>query len=186
MTQGSKVNTEFLSSLKDGAEIKSFDWCSYIVSCLNKTRIKWNGYQHYNGLLTFLLTKSKKKKVPGISFNTNESLNELDAQLINDQNIIKQESTDSKVKGKAKVDKVNLPLTLEWVVTIEEKTKELDNFVKDVELLIVKCFDEIEDDDKILPPIEEWMSRLTKYKKMRKNEEKDENDAAVNTLMVEN
>ncbi|KAD2804378.1 hypothetical protein E3N88_37755 [Mikania micrantha] len=195
----------------------------------------------------------KKKKVPGISFNTKESLNELDAQLIDEQNIIKQESTDSKVKGKANVDKVKLPLTLvnkkrkkrnddqedlqvikkktktkneneelissfivkknkterskgkknnvykkekktttskpksaeEWVVTIEEKTKELDNFVKDVEFLIIKCFDEIEDDDKIFPPIEEWMSRLTKYKEMRKNEEKDDNDAAVNTLMVE-
>ncbi|KAL8208761.1 hypothetical protein R6Q57_008173 [Mikania cordata] len=100
MTQGSKVNTKFLTSLKDGAEIKSFDWCSYIVSCLNKTRIKWNGYQHYNGRLTFLLLvyaydvyqreNHKKKKVTGISFNTNESLNELDAQLIDDQNIIKQ------------------------------------------------------------------------------------------------
>ncbi|KAD7478908.1 hypothetical protein E3N88_02044 [Mikania micrantha] len=263
MTQGSKVNTEFLTSLKDGAEIKSFDWCSYIVSCLNKTRIKWNGYQYYNGPLTFLLLvyvhdvyqrqNPKKKKVPGISFNTNESLNELDAQLIDEQNIIKQESTDSKVKGKANVDKVKLPLTLvnkkrkkrnddqedlqvikkkkktkneneelissfivkknkterskgkknnvykkekktttskpksaeEWVVTIEEKTKELDNFVKDVEFLIIKCFNEIEDDDKILPPIEEWMSRLTKYKEMRKNEEKDDNDATVNTFMVE-
>ncbi|KAD5318268.1 hypothetical protein E3N88_18214 [Mikania micrantha] len=92
------------------------------LRCLNKTRIKWNGYQHYNGRLTFLLLvyahdvyqrqNPKKKKVPGISFDTNESLNELDAQLIDDQNIIKQESTDSKVKGKAKVDKVKLPLTL--------------------------------------------------------------------------
>ncbi|KAL8243456.1 hypothetical protein R6Q59_009714, partial [Mikania micrantha] len=25
------------------------------VSCLQKTKLKWNGYQHYNGPLTFLL-----------------------------------------------------------------------------------------------------------------------------------
>ncbi|KAL8209355.1 hypothetical protein R6Q57_006087 [Mikania cordata] len=193
----------------------------------------------------------KKKKVPSICFNTNESLNELDAKLIDDQHNIKEKSADS--KGKAKVDKVKLPLTLvnkkrkkrkydqedllvtknkkktrneneelqssflmkkkktqrikgkkndvvkkekktttskpknaeEWVVTIKEKTKELDKFVKDVELLIVKCFDEIEDDDQIPPPIEEWMSRLTKYKEMRKNEEKDENDGAVNTSLID-
>ncbi|KAL8209354.1 hypothetical protein R6Q57_006086 [Mikania cordata] len=193
----------------------------------------------------------KKKKVPSICFNTNESLNELDAKLIDDQHNIKEKSADS--KGKAKVDKVKLPLTLvnkkrkkrkydqedllvtknkkktrneneelqssflmkknkterikgkkndvvkkekktttskpksaeEWVITIKEKTKELDKFVKDVELLIVKCFDEIEDDDQILPPIEEWMSRLTKYKEMRKNEEKDENDGVVNTSLID-
>ncbi|KAD5507704.1 hypothetical protein E3N88_15407 [Mikania micrantha] len=40
MSQGPTANMTFFTSLKQGAYFKSFDWCSYIITCLNRTKDK--------------------------------------------------------------------------------------------------------------------------------------------------
>ncbi|KAD4180345.1 hypothetical protein E3N88_28936 [Mikania micrantha] len=180
MTQGSKVNMEFLTSLKNGVDVGSFDWCSYIVSCLQKTKLKWNGYQHYNGPLTFLLllyahdsyerANPKGKKMHAIRFNSNESLDKLDKELLNEPNINKVNLIEVKKSKKSK----------EWASMIRSKVKELDSFVVDVEKLITRCLQEIQTDDVILNPIEEWMSRFTKYNEMTKNKHKADKEGVEN------
>jgi len=53
-SQGGTVNMKFLTSLKMGVDITTFDWCSYLLTCLRRTKAGWNGKQHYNGPLVFL------------------------------------------------------------------------------------------------------------------------------------
>ncbi|XP_076898776.1 uncharacterized protein LOC143552439 [Bidens hawaiensis] len=48
------VNQKFLSSIKNEADISNMDWCSYIITCLKRTKEGWNGKEPYNGPLTFL------------------------------------------------------------------------------------------------------------------------------------
>ncbi|KAM0063470.1 hypothetical protein Hdeb2414_s0003g00091241 [Helianthus debilis subsp. tardiflorus] len=87
MCQGSTVNRKFLTSLKEGTDIKSMDWCAYIITCLDRTKRKWNGKQHYNGPLTFLMmlyahdtykrSNRKEKGIP-ISYIKDQNLRQLD------------------------------------------------------------------------------------------------------------
>ncbi|KAL8244248.1 hypothetical protein R6Q59_010506 [Mikania micrantha] len=65
---------------------------------------------------------------------------------------------------------------------IRSKVKELDSFVVDVEKLITRCLQEIQTDDVILNPIEEWMSRFTKYNEISKNKHKTDKEGANNKL----
>ncbi|KAL8231402.1 hypothetical protein R6Q57_001180 [Mikania cordata] len=88
MSQGSTANMSFLTSFKQGADFKSFDWCSYIITCLNRTKDKWNGKQHYNGPATFLTllyayhmnerSHPSKERIPTISYTTFDSLMKLE------------------------------------------------------------------------------------------------------------
>ncbi|KAL8225970.1 hypothetical protein R6Q57_018527 [Mikania cordata] len=50
----------FLRSVIEGSVIQDFDWCSYIITCLKRTKIQWSGTEHYNGPLCFLALKIKK------------------------------------------------------------------------------------------------------------------------------
>ncbi|KAL8265727.1 hypothetical protein R6Q59_003071 [Mikania micrantha] len=53
-TKGGTVNMRFLRSVVVGSLIEEFDWCSYIITCLKRTKLKWSGTEHYNGPLYFL------------------------------------------------------------------------------------------------------------------------------------
>ncbi|KAJ0617505.1 putative phospholipase [Helianthus annuus] len=48
------VNHKFLASIMNEGDISSMDWCSYIITCLKRTKEEWNGTEPYNGPLTFL------------------------------------------------------------------------------------------------------------------------------------
>ncbi|KAD5960449.1 hypothetical protein E3N88_11921 [Mikania micrantha] len=188
-----------------------------------KTKLKWNGFQHFNSPLSFLLLlyardsyergNPKEKKLPAIRFNSNESLDKLDKELLNEPNIIKDnpievkrtqvDEVDTKRENEQKnvvqekTEEVNLeedfissnddwekqsffqeinslnglstyasiqlrsqPMNeYEWASMIRSKMNELDDFVVHVEKLITSCLLEIQTDDVILDPIEEWISR---------------------------
>ncbi|KAD6794376.1 hypothetical protein E3N88_05272 [Mikania micrantha] len=91
MSQGSTANMSFLTSFNQGADFKSFDWCSYIITCLNRTKDKWNGKQHYNGPATFLTllyahhmnerSHPSKKRIPAISYTTFDILMKLEKTI---------------------------------------------------------------------------------------------------------
>ena len=53
ITQGGTLYMKFLPFLEEGVHIKSFDWCSLVLACLNKTVRKYIGKQ-FTGPLTFL------------------------------------------------------------------------------------------------------------------------------------
>ncbi|MFS8024176.1 hypothetical protein Hanom_Chr16g01460161 [Helianthus anomalus] len=42
-TTNNSVNVRFISNIQPGVDIKSFNWCSYMVSCLNRTKMAWRG-----------------------------------------------------------------------------------------------------------------------------------------------
>ncbi|XP_076898774.1 uncharacterized protein LOC143552433 [Bidens hawaiensis] len=48
------VNQQFLSSIKNEDDICNMEWCSYIVTCLKRSKEEWSGKEPYNGPLTFL------------------------------------------------------------------------------------------------------------------------------------
>ncbi|KAK1413131.1 hypothetical protein QVD17_34898 [Tagetes erecta] len=53
-TTGATVNQKFLASIGKYSDICSMNWCSYVITCLNRTKEKWNVKDKYNGPLTFL------------------------------------------------------------------------------------------------------------------------------------
>ncbi|KAL8201852.1 hypothetical protein R6Q57_010999 [Mikania cordata] len=79
MSQWSTTNMSFLTSFKQRANFKSFDWCSYIITCLNRTKDKWNGKQHYNGPAKFLTecVKLIRRK----TFELDEFVREVEVQI---------------------------------------------------------------------------------------------------------
>ncbi|KAD2394135.1 hypothetical protein E3N88_41112 [Mikania micrantha] len=134
-----------------------------------------------------------------IRFNSNESLDKLDKELLNEPNIIKDNPIEvKKIQDKTKEmnleedfiasndDSINgLSASIQpqmWASMIRSKVKELDSFVVDVEKLITRCLQEIQTDDVILNPIEEWMSRFTKYNEISKNKHKTDKEGAENKL----
>ncbi|KAL8209583.1 hypothetical protein R6Q57_006315 [Mikania cordata] len=54
-TKGGMVNMRFLKSVVVGSVVEDFDWCAYIITCLKRTKLKWSGIKHYNGLLCLLV-----------------------------------------------------------------------------------------------------------------------------------
>ncbi|MFS7909953.1 hypothetical protein Hanom_Chr02g00100651 [Helianthus anomalus] len=38
-------------------DIPNMDWCSYVITCLKRTKEEWNGTEPYNGPLTFLAVR---------------------------------------------------------------------------------------------------------------------------------
>ncbi|MFS7945136.1 hypothetical protein Hanom_Chr06g00520581 [Helianthus anomalus] len=42
-TTNNSVNMRNIPCIQRNVDIKSFDWCSYMVSCLNKTKKVWHG-----------------------------------------------------------------------------------------------------------------------------------------------
>ncbi|MFS7928662.1 hypothetical protein Hanom_Chr04g00323361 [Helianthus anomalus] len=56
-TKGGHVNIKFLPSVTPNADINKMDWCSYLIECLQKTKRKWSGLEHYNGPLTLLAVR---------------------------------------------------------------------------------------------------------------------------------
>ncbi|KAD5802473.1 hypothetical protein E3N88_13833 [Mikania micrantha] len=155
MSQGSTTNMSFLTSLKQGADFKSFDWCSYIITCLNITKDKWNGKEHYNGPATFLTllyahhmnerSHPSKKRIPAISYSTFDSLMKLETTIgCKDNKMEKQASIQPEPNKKSTKRKMR------------EEFEEKMNFQKG--------------SDEILEPINEWKSRFSKYNKEEQNE----------------
>ncbi|MFS7910738.1 hypothetical protein Hanom_Chr02g00109731 [Helianthus anomalus] len=42
-TTNNSVNVRFISNIQPDVDIKSINWCSYMVSCLNRTKTTWHG-----------------------------------------------------------------------------------------------------------------------------------------------
>ncbi|XP_076950438.1 uncharacterized protein LOC143623400 [Bidens hawaiensis] len=88
------VNHKFLSSIINEGDISSMDWCSYIITCLKRTKEEWNGIEPYNGPLTFLAVlyahelqlKSSPENVmtPTIQYVTTDSLVDLQTSIYDD------------------------------------------------------------------------------------------------------
>ncbi|XP_076904818.1 uncharacterized protein LOC143560394 [Bidens hawaiensis] len=53
-TKSCNVNQKFLSSIKNEADISNMDWCSYVITCLKRTKEEWSDKEPYNGPFTFL------------------------------------------------------------------------------------------------------------------------------------
>ncbi|KAL9996537.1 hypothetical protein Hdeb2414_s0015g00439181 [Helianthus debilis subsp. tardiflorus] len=53
-TKRATVNPKFLASIMDEGDICKMDWCTYMITCLNRTKEGWNGKEPYNGPLTLL------------------------------------------------------------------------------------------------------------------------------------
>ncbi|KAJ0804263.1 putative acting on peptide bonds (peptidase) [Helianthus annuus] len=91
ITKSTAVNLRFLTSVRDETVIANMDWCSYIITCLKRTKEKWNGKESYNGPLTFLAVlyahdqllrhTPAKAKTPAIKYFTTKSLLELNSLL---------------------------------------------------------------------------------------------------------
>ncbi|KAK9072148.1 hypothetical protein SSX86_008580 [Deinandra increscens subsp. villosa] len=91
-TKQSTVNMRFLKSLPEGAIVQEYDWCSYVIECLNRTKKAWNGVEHYNGPITFLGlwyahimrkgTFPEGKQTPAIGLYTTHTLRELEDELV--------------------------------------------------------------------------------------------------------
>ncbi|KAK9048005.1 hypothetical protein SSX86_033033 [Deinandra increscens subsp. villosa] len=54
ITKQSTVNMRFLKSITKDAVCTEYNWCKYVVTCLNRTKEGWNGKEYYNGPITFL------------------------------------------------------------------------------------------------------------------------------------
>ncbi|XP_076898777.1 uncharacterized protein LOC143552442 [Bidens hawaiensis] len=93
-TKCADVNHKFLSSIINEGDISSMNWCSYIITCLKKTKEGWNGIEPYNGPLTFLAVlyahelqlKSSLENVmiPTIQYVTTDSLVDLETSIYDD------------------------------------------------------------------------------------------------------
>ncbi|GKC94043.1 hypothetical protein Tco_1159485 [Tanacetum coccineum] len=78
------ANYQFMSSIKSLKDVNNMDWCGYIVECLKKTKINWNGRWNFNGPMTFLalfyvhsttMGKGKENRnVPAIRYWNSEML----------------------------------------------------------------------------------------------------------------
>ncbi|KAJ0476983.1 putative papain-like cysteine peptidase superfamily [Helianthus annuus] len=42
-TTNNSVNVRFISNIQPGVDIKSFNWCAYMISCLKRTKTAWRG-----------------------------------------------------------------------------------------------------------------------------------------------
>lgn len=54
-TQNNSVNLFFLPSVKKGMNVKSFNWCSYMITLLNRSKKTWKPDKHFHGPLALLL-----------------------------------------------------------------------------------------------------------------------------------
>ncbi|MFS7909866.1 putative phospholipase [Helianthus anomalus] len=85
------VNHKFLASIMNEGDISNMDWCSYIITCLKRTKEEWNGTEPYNGPLTFLavlyaheqqLKCSPEKAItPAIKYVTTDYLVDLESSM---------------------------------------------------------------------------------------------------------
>ncbi|MFS7909972.1 hypothetical protein Hanom_Chr02g00100831 [Helianthus anomalus] len=90
-TKNLTVNHKFLASIMNEGDISNMDWCSYIITCLKRTKEEWNGTEPYNGPLTFLavlyaheqqLKCSPEKAItPAIKYVTTDYLVDLESSM---------------------------------------------------------------------------------------------------------
>ncbi|KAJ0693220.1 putative phospholipase [Helianthus annuus] len=90
-TKRATVNPKFLASIRDEGDICKMDWCSYMITCLNRTKEGWNGKEPYYGPLTFLavlyahelqLKRNPENAItPAIKYVTNDYLVDLESSL---------------------------------------------------------------------------------------------------------
>ncbi|MFS7899970.1 hypothetical protein Hanom_Chr00s088160g01797591 [Helianthus anomalus] len=72
-------------------DIPNMDWCSYVITCLKRTKEEWNGSEPYNGPLTFLAVlyaheqqlkcSSEKAITPAIKYVTTDYLVDLESSM---------------------------------------------------------------------------------------------------------
>ncbi|KAI3819988.1 hypothetical protein L1987_13843 [Smallanthus sonchifolius] len=99
-----------------GVDFKSFKWCSYIITCLQRTKKKFNGIQHYNGPLPFLCllyahesyvkNNPGAKQFPAIKYYKTSTLYSLEDELIcNDTVLVKKILENSPTEDRTRVIK---------------------------------------------------------------------------------
>jgi hypothetical protein len=49
------VNVRFFNCIQDANDIPGFDWCSYVLECLVRTKKSWIRTRHYCGPVIILL-----------------------------------------------------------------------------------------------------------------------------------
>ncbi|KAK9065404.1 hypothetical protein SSX86_016787 [Deinandra increscens subsp. villosa] len=92
ITKQSTVNMRCLKSITKDGVCTEYNWCKYVVTCLNRTKESWNGNEYYNGPITFLVlwyadhVLSKKNQKGDIKLAieryTTETLKELEMDLV--------------------------------------------------------------------------------------------------------
>lgn len=55
----SVVNQRFLSSVIKEVNTDDFNWCAYMIKCLNRCKTKWKPTKHFNGSVLLLAVKIK-------------------------------------------------------------------------------------------------------------------------------
>ncbi|GJY21969.1 peptidase C48, SUMO/sentrin/Ubl1 [Tanacetum coccineum] len=91
------VNLKFLQCIADEHDIPNFDWCSYIVECLVRTKKSWVRNYHYTGPVIVLLilyaysirptTEYEEAELPLVNNWTVEMLNQLEQERFSPTNV---------------------------------------------------------------------------------------------------
>ncbi|GJR12857.1 ribonuclease H-like domain, reverse transcriptase, RNA-dependent DNA polymerase [Tanacetum coccineum] len=91
------VNLKFLQCIADEHDIPNFDWCSYIVECLVRTKKSWVRTYHYTGPVIVLLilyaysirprTEYEEAELPLVNNWTVEMLNQLEQERFSPTNV---------------------------------------------------------------------------------------------------
>ncbi|XP_076934220.1 uncharacterized protein LOC143600408 [Bidens hawaiensis] len=90
-TNSASVNQKFLTSIMNVRNISNMDWCSYLITCLKRTKERWNGKDPYNGPLTFLAVLYAHEQqlkdnpvyavTPAIQYVTTDYLDDLESSM---------------------------------------------------------------------------------------------------------
>ncbi|MFS7920026.1 hypothetical protein Hanom_Chr03g00219471 [Helianthus anomalus] len=65
-TTNNSVNVRFISNIQPDVDIKSFNWCAYMVTCLKRTKTTWHGGDDaFRGPMLLLAVNKKPKRAEG-------------------------------------------------------------------------------------------------------------------------